>query len=97
MPFKHPDYPGIALAIDSVATYVSEMLVDAYTITDEYGEEEMYYQYDQVLIESDTDVMVHMIGDDRPIRVARADLVEIHSDEYCASCGQLGCTALGTD
>ena len=91
--YTHPDYRGVALVIDGPATYTAEVLVDEYTVIDAYGDEVSYYDYVQEVVESDTDVIVHMVGDDHPIRVARADLTEISEAEYCHECGQIGCLA----
>lgn len=42
-------------------------------------------------------VRVVMIGDDHEHIVDRADLVPLDSLDYCAECGQVGCTADGRD
>lgn len=38
------------------------------------------------------DVVVCMVGDDRLRVVSKADLAALASDQYCGSCGQVGCT-----
>ena len=51
---------------------------------DPYGEGEWF---------DDTDGMVIavMVGDDREWKVDPSDLTEIGSEDYCSSCGQIGC------
>jgi hypothetical protein len=92
--FTHPDYRGIALVIDGPATYThTEFLPDGGE--NAYGEETGDWYSEEV--PSDTDVIVHMVGDDRPIRVDRSDLVPIDDDGFCHGCGQTDCTADGRE
>ena len=42
-------------------------------------------------------VYVTYVGDDRPFLAERSELTVVDEDDYCAECGQLGCTADGRD
>lgn len=46
-------------------------------------------EYDQV--EDRDNVIAVMIGDDRKHIVAVEDLTEINEEQFCHSCGQIGC------
>jgi hypothetical protein len=88
--FTHPD-----IANGKVAVYVVGPASDMESWYDHItevvdGEEEVTYYEVTGIVDSDTDVMVCMVGDDREHRVSRADLIPVDSDNVC-SCGQLGC------
>jgi hypothetical protein len=55
--------------------------------------------YDWTGIETPDDQMVRavMVGDDRVFEVDRDDLELLPEDDYCAVCGQVGCTHDGRD
>lgn len=54
---------------------------------------ECYAIDDEPYTYEDTDrVIVVMIGDDREHEVDREDLTPLPADDYCAECGQIGCT-----
>jgi hypothetical protein len=36
-------------------------------------------------------VLMVMVGDDHRWHIDEGDLIEIDDDEYCGSCGQIGC------
>lgn len=36
-------------------------------------------------------LVAHMIGDDRPFTFEPEELTPIEEDDYCGSCGQIGC------
>lgn len=42
-------------------------------------------------------VVAHMVGDDRDFTFDADELTAIDEDDYCAECGQIGCTADGRD
>ena len=42
-------------------------------------------------------VLMVMVGDDRPFAFDPEDCIPLDEDAYCASCGQVGCTADGRD
>lgn len=42
-------------------------------------------------------ILAHMVGDDRSFTFDPEDLQPIPEDDYCASCGQIGCTHDGRD
>jgi hypothetical protein len=37
------------------------------------------------------EAFIHMVGDDRTIRIVMDDFEVIDDDEYCGGCGQIGC------
>lgn len=48
-----------------------------------------------VSVQDDTFVTVVMVGDDAEHLVDRAYLETVDDDQYCGTCGQMGCTANG--
>lgn len=88
MPYRHPDYPGAAWTIDG-PTMVDEYDPDTgENVTDWTG-------YKVPAVPATVDA--HMIGDDRTFRFDADELIELDDDDYCAECGQIGCTADGRD
>jgi len=47
--------------------------------------------------ESEDRVLVTMVGDDRTHDVGTDELTPLNEDDYCAECGQIGCTHDGRD
>jgi len=63
-----------------------------------FGDTEDDESYDYVEDERLTGrVVAHMVGDDRDFTFDVGDLTAINEDDYCAECGQVGCTADGRD
>ncbi len=76
----------------------------AYTIKG-YDGIAWYYKKDETKPDEDTEwsgfeqptgnVIMVMIGDDREFSFDPDDVTPINEDEYCHSCGQIGCKADG--
>lgn len=47
-------------------------------------------------IDDTSAVLMVMVGDDYKWRVDERDCTELHEEEYCRGCGQIGCTAEGS-
>lgn len=47
--------------------------------------------YDEWEVEDRTQVVAHMIGDDRDFTFDVADLTPIDDESFCRECGQIGC------
>jgi len=63
-----------------------------------FGDEEDDESYDYVEDERLTGrIVAHMVGDDRDFTFDADDLTAIDEDDYCAECGQVGCTADGRE
>lgn len=45
--------------------------------------------------EDTTQVICHMVGDDRKYTFDIDELTKISEDDYCPECGQIGCKAYG--
>ena len=62
-------------------------------LVEDYFEDEdgiaCYAEWDEV--EDTTRVVAHMIGDDSDWTFDVTDLTPLADDEYCSSCGQVGC------
>lgn len=82
----HPSYRGVYLRVDEWAVDEIDVIVDEWV--DDDGEAWVTYGTEEV---ADGDVICHMIGDDRPIRLDPADCTIVDEDEVCWSCGQVGC------
>lgn len=66
-----------------------------YHYPDENPANYMYSEPEE--IEDRTRVVAHMIGDDHPFTFDIEDLEPIGDLDYCAQCGQIGCTHDGRD
>lgn len=94
-------YPGVAFRLLGFAT---EEVVEADVLVCEDDEcdhtlsEMCWVEGGDVDTVVDLDrVVAVMIGDDRDHVVEVADLTKIDRDDYCGSCGQIGCTHDGRD
>src|SRR6185437_13627686 len=94
-------YPGIAFYLTGWAQeYIPE------TVTNECGNagtgcpcdpeenEECWLYSEPEWVDSDSQVIAVMVGDDQRHTVNIDDLTEIHETGYCRECGQTGCTAV---
>ena len=86
-------YGGIAFRATHYETEVVEVEYDLYLSEDE---EDVFTAHE--LVEERTGrVVAHMVGDDRDFSFDVEELTAIDEDDYCAECGQIGCTADGRD
>lgn len=83
---KHPDYPGVAWAIEGYNIERAPVMLDP---DDELSG--VYYDESEE-VEDVTQVRCHMIGDDRTFLFDTEDMIELDDEEYCSSCGQVGCS-----
>lgn len=96
--YTHPDFRGVALwaARHPVEHADSD---DNWEPDPDYPDEmfwmgcEKFYGDVDCTCEPDVNqVVVYMVGDDRPFVVDCDDLVKIDRSDYCGECGQIGCT-----
>lgn len=81
-------YKGIAFWVDDWA----KDIVDKYFQSDDIGDSgEVYYGWEEVEVQSDCIVECYMVGDDRVHRFDIADLNVVDINDFCVSCGQIGC------
>ena len=66
-----------------------------------YGTDEVEgfpVEYEQWEEEEDKDTVIGiMVGDNKKHEIDVEDLILINDDDYCSSCGQVGCTHDGRD
>lgn len=55
------------------------------------------YEWTGIEEPHDSLVKMVMVGDDEIHEIDQADLIEIDELDYCASCGQIGCTHDGRE
>jgi hypothetical protein len=82
------DYKGIAFWVDNWAKDVKQEYVE-YIETDDSGE--VFFGWEEVEVISDSVVECYMIGDDRMFRFEISELTLIDVNDFCGSCGQIGC------
>lgn len=80
-------YSGVAFWLDDWAKEVKDEMFSF--IDDETGE--VFWGWDEVEVVSDSMVECYMIGDDRKFVVDIQDLTPININDFCGSCGQIGC------
>lgn len=80
-------YGGVAFWLDDWAKEVKEEMFSF--IDDETGE--VNWGWDEVEVVSDSMVECYMIGDNRKFIVDIQDLTKIDINDFCGSCGQIGC------
>jgi hypothetical protein len=88
--FKVKNSPGIAYyLLGWSAEYRPSIIIDL----DEDGEEiETEFWDDPELCRTDDDrIVAVMVGDDQRWTIDKSDLTEIDEEDYCGSCGQIGC------
>lgn len=51
-----------------------------------------YFEYSTEIVESDTQVIAIMVGDDTEHIVDVDSLTKIDADDFCGGCGQIGCS-----
>lgn len=78
-------YNGIAFWVDDWAKEIR----DEFICLDEDGDVE--WGWETVEIVSDTIVECYMVGDDRMFKFDIDDLTPLDIDNFCGSCGQIGC------
>lgn len=86
-------YSGVAFRATHFETEMVEQEYDVY-----FGEdaEEVYTETEWVE-EHTGRVVAHMVGDDRDFSFDVSELTVLDEDDYCAECGQVGCTADGRE
>lgn len=73
----------------AVAFYLLGFATETVTVDIEVGEDEWVQDFEEV---EDTDnVRAVMVGDDKIHIVSVDDLIKIEEDQFCQSCGQIGC------
>lgn len=81
-------YSGIAFWVDDWAKEVKEEMFSF--LEEESGE--LDWGWDEVEIVSDHMVECYMVGDDRKFVFDLDDLTAINVNDFCRSCGQIGCS-----
>lgn len=81
-------YSGIAFWIDNWVKSIEEQYVE-YLETDDSGE--VFFGWEEVEIISDSVVECYMVGDDKMYRFDISELTRIDVNDFCISCGQIGC------
>jgi hypothetical protein len=87
--YKVNGYRGVAFELVGYATDTREVLLDMF-VDEDTGEFEYYYGWEEV--EDRDRVIAIMVGDDYRHNVNVDDLTALDDLDYCAGCGQIGCT-----
>jgi hypothetical protein len=82
------EYGGIAFWMDDWARSIEEKYVEHFE-TDDSGE--VFFGWEEVEVVSDSAVECYMVGDDRMFKFDISDLTAIDVNDFCGSCGQIGC------
>ena len=82
------DYKGVAFWVDNWAKEINEQYVE-YVNPDDSGD--VFFGWEEIENISDTQVECYMIGDDRKFVFDISDLTLIDVNDFCGSCGQIGC------
>lgn len=83
--YRHASHHGIAWRIDGFV--MESVLVHDYCEDDDGNAS--YAEWEEVASESQ--VRAHMVGDDKEWILDIDDLQELDEEDYCGSCGQIGC------
>lgn len=81
-------YKGVAFWVDDWAREVTEQYVEYINYDDS---DEVFFGWEEVESISDSKVECYMIGDDRKFVFDLSDLTAIDVNDFCGSCGQIGC------
>jgi hypothetical protein len=81
-------YGGIAFWMDDWTKDIQEKYVE-YFDSDDSGE--VFFGWEEVEVISDSVVECYMVGDDRMFKFDISDLTRIDVNDFCGSCGQIGC------
>lgn len=81
-------YSGIAFWIDDWAKDIQERYAE-YVEDGDSGE--VFFGWEEVEVISDSIVECYMIGDNKMFRFDIEDLTPIDVNDFCGSCGQIGC------
>lgn len=84
-------YSGIAFYLTGYATDLQEIIVPLCEHIDEAHDDDCEYITECEEITRDDMVIAVMVGDDRKHTIDVDDLTKLDDDEYCSSCGQVGC------
>lgn len=71
--------------------YSGEWQIPEWTDTDDDGNDVTYYGEEPEWVEDRSRVLAIMVGDDHRWTVEVDDLTPISEEDYCGSCGQIGC------
>lgn len=82
------DYVGIAFWVDDWAKDIKEEYVE-YLESGDSGE--VFFGWEEVEVISDSVVECYMVGDDRMFKFDIEDLTIVDVNDFCGSCGQIGC------
>lgn len=82
------DYGGIAFWVDNWSKDIKEEYVE-YIESGDSGE--VFFGWEEVEVISDSIVECYMVGDDRMFKFDIEDLTIIDVNDFCGSCGQIGC------
>jgi len=86
------EYPGVAFYILGYATEDQEQEIWFCDHDDNYPHDDgCEVSYELETVERNDMVRAVMVGDDREHLIDVDDLTPISDDDYCASCGQIGC------
>jgi hypothetical protein len=91
-------YRGVAFYLLGYATteeYEGDVVVCDDEDCDHQMSEMCWAEGDTSIVTDTETVRAVMVGDDREHLISVDDLTKIEDDEYCAECGQVGCTADG--
>lgn len=85
---SHESYRGVAFWVDDW----SKKIVEKYVEYPDFGDSgEPFYGWEEVEVISDSMVDCYMIGDDRKFEFDIDELTAIDVNDFCGSCGQIGC------
>ena len=81
-------YSGIAFWMDDWVKSIEEQYVE-YFDSDDSGE--VFFGWEEVEVVSDSVVECYMVGDNKKFEFDISDLTRIDVNDFCVSCGQIGC------
>lgn len=91
-------YGGVAFYLLGYATseeYEGDVVVCIDDECDHASSDMCWAEGDTSIVFNTDMVRAVMVGDDREFIVDVSDLTRLGDDDYCAECGQVGCTADG--
>jgi hypothetical protein len=86
--YECSEWPGVAVRFDGLDQRFERYV----SVDDETGEEFESWDGEWVDDPDSPFVFVVMVGDDKRHRVRRDELRRLDELDYCAECGQVGCT-----
>lgn len=91
--YSSSEYPGIAFRIDKYYSSWSDpaWILMCDDLDCDHESEWCYQLEDSEEITDETQVIGHMVGDDHEYVLDVSELTELSDDDFCGSCGQIGC------